>query len=389
MYPPHHYGGYELVWRSAVAHLRSLGHEVRVLTTDFRRPGADGAVEDPDVHRELRWYWRDHAWPPLRLPARLALERHNAGVFRRHVADLRPDVVTWWAMGGMSLSLVERARRARVPAVGFVHDDWLVYGPRVDQWLRTFERRPWLAGPAERVTGVPARLDVSGAATWLFVSADTRRRAETSVGNLARTAIAHSGIDARGLDLQPELPWRWRLLSVGRIDERKGIDTAVEALATLPPEARLTVVGDGDSHTLVELRALAARLGVGDRVTFAGGRGREELQAFYADADAVVFPARWDEPWGLVPLEAMGYGRPVVASGRGGSAEYLRDGENCLLAPADDGPALAAAVQRLASDPELRGRLRAGGAETAPRHTEEVFNAAVEAAIEDAARGSG
>ena len=50
----------------------------------------------------------------------------------------------------------------------------------------------------------------------------------------------------------------------------------------------------------------------------------------------VVFPVRWEEPWGLVPIEAMARGRPVVATGRGGSGEYLRDGENCVLFEADD-----------------------------------------------------
>jgi glycosyltransferase involved in cell wall biosynthesis len=82
----------------------------------------------------------------------------------------------------------------------------------------------------------------------------------------------------------------------------------------------------------------------------------------------------WDEPWGLVPIEAMAHGVPVVATGRGGSAEYLRDGDNALLHPPGDVAALARALRRLADEPELRERLRAGGAETAPRHTARAFN---------------
>jgi glycosyltransferase involved in cell wall biosynthesis len=388
MYPPHHLGGYELVWRSAVAHLRRLGHDVRILTTDFRNPQAPAEQEEPDVHRELRWYWRDHAFPRLGLRRCVALERHNARVFDRHVATFRPDVVCWWAMGGMSLSLIERARRAGLPAVAFVHDDWLVYGPRVDQWLALARRRPTLARAAEIATGVPARVDAGAAATWVFVSDDTRQRAvEHSGFDLRRTGVAHSGIDAGWIERRKaaSVEWRWRLLSVGRIDERKGIDTAIEAIAGLPTQARLNVVGDGDRRTLADLRALAARTGVGERVTFTGGRPRGELPALYAAADVVVFPVRWEEPWGLVPIEAMALGRPVVATGRGGSAEYLRDGENCLLFPAGDAGALAAAVRRLAGDADLRARLCAGGADTARRHTDAVFNAAVADALERAA----
>src|SRR5215218_2709703 len=117
MYPPHALGGYELTWRSSVADLRARGHDVRVLTTDYRDPAVAAEAEgDADVHRELRWYWRDHAFPRLGLRERIRLERHNARVFDRHVEGHRPEVVAWWAMGGMSLSLIERARLAGLPA---------------------------------------------------------------------------------------------------------------------------------------------------------------------------------------------------------------------------------------------------------------------------------
>jgi glycosyltransferase involved in cell wall biosynthesis len=77
----------------------------------------------------------------------------------------------------------------------------------------------------------------------------------------------------------------------------------------------------------------------------------------------------------------MARGRPVVATGRGGSGEYLRDGRNCLLFQADDARSLAAALNRLADDPGLRRRLREGGLKTAPRYTQATFNEAVEAAL--------
>jgi glycosyltransferase involved in cell wall biosynthesis len=119
-------------------------------------------------------------------------------------------------------------------------------------------------------------------------------------------------------------------------------------------------------------------------VIFSGQRERSEIFAAYGEADVVVFPVRWEEPWGLVPLEAMARGRPVVATGRGGSAEYLRDGENCVLFDADDVEQLAEAVRRLASDEELRLRLRERGLETAAQHTESRLNKAVERELEEA-----
>jgi len=387
MYPPHHHGGYELVWRSAVEYLRARGHEVRVLTTDV-----DTGTSEPDgadVHRELRWHLRDGEFPPLGLRERAAIARHNHHVLATHLDAFGPDVVGWWSMGGLSLTMLETVRRRGLPALAFVHDEWLDYGRSADAWLRTFTgpRRRRLAPLGERIAGVPAQVDFADAATYVFVSDFVRRQARGCGLRMPRTAVAHSGIHPDFLTPAPEAAWRWRLLYVGRLDVRKGLDSAVEALSRLPPEALLTVAGGGDVRGERRLRALIAERGLERQVTFTGQLDGGELLAAYAAADAVVFPVRWDEPWGLVPLEAMGRGRPVVATGRGGSGEYLRDGENCLLAPADDPGALAAAVRRLAEDVGLRLRLRQGGFATASQHTEPVFNAAVEAATLAAADG--
>jgi len=385
MYPPHHYGGYELVWKAAVDHMRSRGHDLRVLTTDTRTATAE--PDPPAVHRELRWSLRDGEFERLTRREKLALARHNHRVLDRHLDDLRPDVVSWWSMGGLTLTLLESVRRRGLPAVAFVHDDWLDYGPVVDPWMNIFHRRRALvAAIAERLARIPARVDFDGAAKYVFVSERTRRHA-LDFRPLSRTGVAHSGIHEDFLDPAPEQPWRWGLLYVGRLDPRKGVDTAVEALGLLPGEARLQLIGGWDKTEEGRLRSLARERGVEDRVSFGGQRGRADIVAAYGEADAVIFPVRWEEPWGLVPLESMARGRPVVATGRGGSAEYLRDGQNCLLFEAGDPAGLAAAVDRLARDADLRARLRAGGLDTAPRHTEAVLNEAVERELLEAAGG--
>ena len=78
-----------------------------------------------------------------------------------------------------------------------------------------------------------------------------------------------------------------------------------------------------------------------------------------------IFPSEWEEPFGLVPLEAMACDTPVVATGVGGSADFLFDGGNCLLFPPADDVALAAAVRRLADDPAQRRDLVTSGRRTA------------------------
>jgi glycosyltransferase involved in cell wall biosynthesis len=310
---------------------------------------------------------------------RVALERHNLAVFRALVDKLDPDCVNWWAMGGMSLSLIELARRLGLPAAGVVVDDWMRYGPRVDLWSRA-TARPLVATVAERLWDIPTRVDLGEAARWLFVSETVRRRALAGGAPLPRSEVVHAGIDP-GLFRQAEpRPWEGRLLYLGRIDPRKGIDTAIRALTALP-EARLVIVGSGDDEYREELRRLAAGLGVADRVELTR-RPRAELPSAYAEADAVLFPVRWEEPWGLVPLEAMAVGRPVIATATGGSGEYMRHEGNCLVyGPPEDAGELAAAVRRLARDDQLRARLRAGGLATSAAYTEERFNNAVMACL--------
>jgi glycosyltransferase involved in cell wall biosynthesis len=379
MYPPLSLGGYELAWQSSVEQLRSRGHEVRVLTTDYGLEGGTAPEADRGVFRELRWYWHDHDWPRFRLGERLAIERANRAVLERHLSELRPDLVAWWAMGGMSLSLIERVRRAGIPAAGIVCDEWLSYGPLVDAWTRIFRGRRALAAPlVARLTGIPTRFEPGAIGPVQFASEALRSKAVAQGIDLEYSEVGHRGVERELFSPAPAPEWRWRLACVGRIDPRKGIDLAIEALALLPGEATLAIVGGGDEVHLAELRALATTRGVADRVTFTVSE-RERLREVYAEADVVLFPVRWEEPWGLVPLEAMAVGTPVIASGRGGSVEFLRDRANCLIFDPDrGGEALAAPIRELAADQGLRERLRAGGFETSGGLTVDAYDEAIE-----------
>jgi glycosyltransferase involved in cell wall biosynthesis len=224
-------------------------------------------------------------------------------------------------------------------------------------------------------------VDLDGAAVWLFNSERMREKTRAAGWSLPRSEIAHPGIDdALFVPAKPR-PWQWRLLYLGRLDERKGVHLAVEALAELPPEATLVLQGSGDERYVASLRERAAAASVSARVEF-GTAPRERIPDVYADADALLFPVQWDEPWGLVPLEAMAVGRPVIATGTGGSSEYLQHEHNCLLyEPRDSAAALAAAVRRLAGDEPLRDRLRANGLSTARGYTERAYNEAIERAL--------
>jgi glycosyltransferase involved in cell wall biosynthesis len=156
---------------------------------------------------------------------------------------------------------------------------------------------------------------------------------------------------------------RDRLLFVGRLVERKGAAFAVRALAELAQRgtrARLVIVGEGPERAaLIEL---ADSLGVRDRLELTGVLSPSEVRSQYAMGGIFVMPAVTDwkgeqEGFGMVIVEAMAYGLPVVASRSGGIPDIIRDGENGLLVPERDGVALADAIERVIHDGELAARL--------------------------------
>jgi glycosyltransferase involved in cell wall biosynthesis len=297
-------GGYEQMWAAVVVALRARGHEVDVLSPEHG----------------LRWYWRDHRWPRFMPWTVRSIERHNREAFSRAAAG--SDLVSFWSMGGLSLSLLSMPARS----IAVIHDEWPVYGPRVDKAFRGSLELPPSFFVSEYVRdGRPGEVVPSGYDERVFTPAEPR-------------------------------PWSGRLLLPGRVDARKGHRTALAAFGS-----GFVVAGSGEEALERELR--------GAGVEMLGRLAPPELAEEYARADAVLFPVGWNEPWGLVPLEAMAVGRPVVATGTGGSGEYLVHEENCLLVPAGDAEARRAAVERLAGDEALRSRLREGGFATAARHT--------------------
>jgi glycosyltransferase involved in cell wall biosynthesis len=282
----------------------------------------------------------------------------------------------------MSLGLLATLARSELPLVYVVGDEWLGYGPRMDAWTSAWRGHPRAGAVLTAVTSVPTLVPpLPETGMFCFVSDWLRRRAELAVGSeFDRAQIVPPGIDPVDFPIagpSPDRPWRHRLLCVGRVEPRKGFRTAVESLPLLP-DGRLAIVGPDEGGYDAQLRAIAVGVGVADRIERRAGP-RAALAAEYAAADAVLFTSVWDEPFGLVPLEAMASGTPVVATGTGGSAEFLRHEENCLLVPRGEPAALAAAVERLAADASLRNRLRAGGARTAIRYSADTYATTLEA----------
>ena len=177
----------------------------------------------------------------------------------------------------------------------------------------------------------------------------------------SKVETIHYGLDhlpeAWGVNAPDEVPEGARVaLAVSRLTRQKGIDVAIRALASLPGDVVLVVLGEGPDRESLE--RLARDIGVERRV-FLLGRV-PDVAAWLRRADVFVHPARW-EGFGLAVLEAMLAGLPVVATRVSSLPELVVDGETGLLVAADDATALAAAVSSALGQPGLgeAGRARA------------------------------
>jgi glycosyltransferase involved in cell wall biosynthesis len=150
---------------------------------------------------------------------------------------------------------------------------------------------------------------------------------------------------------------RRRVVFAGRLVRPKGVEVLLRAARSV--DAEFVICGTG--RELEALRMRAARLGVQERVTFAGWLGPEQLAQELAEASLVAIPSLWPEPFGLVGIEALAAGRPVVASATGGVEEWLDDGRTGLCVPAGNAKALAEALSELLADPARQQQMGAAG----------------------------
>jgi len=195
------------------------------------------------------------------------------------------------------------------------------------------------------------------------------RRLFANARNTADRAQRFNGVPAQALYHPPRLadrltpgPYGDYILSVGRLESVKRVDMAIRALALVPGRLRLVIAGTGTQRGNFE--ALAASLGIADRVHFLGAVDDETLLSLYTGARAVVFPP-YDEDFGYVTLEAFLSRKAVVTTtDAGGPTEFVVDGVNGFVCPPDPA-AMAGAFARLDADVALAATLGDAGHATA------------------------
>lgn len=269
--------------------------------------------------------------------------------------------------------------RGRVRAVRMVHDHDLCC-PRRHKYYALSEHicrhragwRCWLDGAfLERDAGSPAGLRRVSIGRRLEAMRRSHGYDAVLVGSrFMRDELLQNGFPPERVWILPPVAadarraptpvsCRPHVLYVGQLIRGKGVDLLLRALAQVRQPFLARVAGDGNAAG--DLRGLAARLGLKERVRFEGFCESAALDELYRWSRVVAVPSRWPEPFGLIGLEAMAHGRPVVAFDAGGIRDWLEHGRTGLLVPAGETQALARALERLLADDELAARLGHGG----------------------------
>jgi phosphatidyl-myo-inositol dimannoside synthase len=316
-----------------------------------------------------------------------------------HELRVAGEVVSLRGFGGVKARFA-LATVVTVPHIGFAyigHPNLAPLGivakllrPRAWYCVATYGIEVW------EPLSVFRRLGLKWARLVTSVSEFTAKRLETAQGLAGRpVVIVPPGLDPvlsgngarRSL---PLLPTGRILLTVARLtasDSYKGVGHVIQALPavlSVVPDAYYVVVGDGDDRGRLERLAVEAK--VRDHVLFVGTKADEELAGYYQACDAFVMPSR-SEGFGIVFLEAMSHGKPVVAANSGATPELVEDGVTGLLVEYGEVQTLASNLIHLLTDREHGRRMgEAGRRRVEAQFTFEHFRTRLAALLMDAAR---
>ncbi len=360
-YPPLVVGGLAASVDGLARALTRSGHEVVVFTLhhpDVPDDYVDDGVRVLRARAELPWL------PPDNFIAQMASANHMLVQLMERLDEWKPDLVhahDWlaaWA-GDTLRTLWDVPFVATIHATEKGRHGGATLPPGQPQGVNAVEW--WLTFLARRVI-VCTRFMVDEVSQGFDLPAD-------------KVDMIPNGVDPDRFAPPPDAPPREGadgplIVSWGRLQYEKGFHTLVEAMATIRkavPNARCVIAGKGGYAD--ELKGLAHRLGVSDVVEFAGFVPDDDLKALLHRTSCVVIPSLY-EPFGIVALEALAAGAPLVAAASGGLAEILGGTEAALLFEPGWADACADAVLRMLTEPGLAERCqRAGHALVAEGYT--------------------
>jgi glycosyltransferase involved in cell wall biosynthesis len=341
-----HAGGVESHVRGIVRELAREGHEVTVVTSRYDR--GLPAEEETEGYRIVRTRTLGVLLDtPLDLGTRRTVRSLSPDVFHLHYP---PPLTSYFAS--------RELRHRTIPVCLTYHCDLYLPGA-AGRLLAGLYQTVFLPATLDRTDRVIVHTKSYGS-----TSAMLRGRELTVIPSAVDLDRFRPGLDASQLRADLHLEGKRVAVFTGRLVPHKGVDVILEALAQLPRDVVLVVIGAGPR--LPSLVRLARRLGVNDRVRFCPAVSDEDLPRFLALGDVFVFPSQNRlEGFGLAVAEAMAVGLPVVVADMPGVREVIESGKEGLLAEPMIASDLAEKIRIILDDPGLARRMGRAGRDRA------------------------
>ena len=377
-FPPARPGGYTQWCHEVSERLARKGHTIGVLTS--RHEQAKAPSNEQNIYRLLHLEGDLDYYQPLHFFTSWKKQhRENLAFLEQSVKSFGPDLIFVWGMWALSKSLPAWAEQLLPGRVVYYLSD---YWPAAVDMHTTYWQSPVQNWPLQLPKRVLSRVAMSILAKEarlrpkfeqvICVSDRVRELLWASGVPVQHARIIHGGTNVERFAEVKERNFgsgNLKLLYVGQLVRHKGVHTAIEAMAKLVNEQKvtqvnLTIVGSGHPDYEAYLRNLVEGARLKDFVTFHGPAAKEKMPALLQQFEVLIFPSIYEEPLARVTQEAMAAALVVVGTTTGGTKEILKNGETGLTFEPENVTGLAKEINRLIADPNLCQQLAKAGRKT-------------------------
>ena len=349
LYPPNHLGGYEATSAEISEKLKCFGHEVYVLTSNY----GDGILNETNITRKLKISLQEGKESLLKRVARAKRQAFNYKYTKRHIEKIQPDVVYHFNGANISTASAIACFDTKTPTCFHIADPWLI------------AHTPTKSGPRfiSKILGSPKwNKNTFSCANKIFVSNSLMETYQKNNMCEGISIVVSNGLPSDVLEYNTAnhslLSDELRVVCAGRLRENKGQLVLVNAIAEIKKETpniniTLTICGTGDIKYEQKIRDTIKNNHLENVIKLTGEISRLEVLEKMATSDGVIVPSLWEEPFGLVAIEGMALGKPVLASKIGGLVDIVINNETGNLVKAGDTKELSTTLIDWAKTPEV------------------------------------
>lgn len=314
-YPPYYIGGYELACFDTVEYLKNAGHDVYILTGDYK----ECSQNFQRVYRKLKYI--DYSNPSFL--DKFKIEEFNYNITKDVISKINPDLVYIWSLRLVSLAPLWAVEQTKVKKVFEIGDFWMK-GFLSNSFMSKIKRSIKQVIPFFK--SVEVKIDpIISVSNWMKEEMKELYGSQQIFQIPNGTKITKEKVEKNSVMM--------RYMFCGRLDYSKGLDLAIKALSNLKDKKvqdfQFHIYGDGDKTYIKRCKQMIKILNLEDEVFFHGKC--DNLEKEYKKNHVLLMPTRMREPFGLVLIEAMNYGVVCLATNDYGPAEIIDDKKNGLL----------------------------------------------------------